>query len=409
MLAIQFLLVSASLLQVVHSRSLPFKTVSVNNVVVPKVKSDFTKDNVASQWAPGHPKEWGSEDFSYQFGEPDPEGAFGAAITDDERYLTLFNGSHVEFVDLNSNSTSLIFKPEVTDGVILSNFVVRNAADGGYDVFTSTGRSIYDSPATTSRHHVSADLKKVNPPVVYQGAVGAISKNDQAITSTGTIYDLKATTNTSVATLEGQPGLTDYSFSPDGAYLATVSWIQQTADLWNATSGQKVFQFPATNTQNWVARFSPDGKYIAFVLGGGFSSVRIYSLGDLKAAPVEINGFNDWPRNIEWSPDSKQIAIGDVGRLQVFNFPSKEIVQAWQVDFDVNVYSTTDIHWFEGGKLTFQFRYWTYLYDLESNTKRLWTPRVSDRVWGGTRLTLLKKKGYAVIQDGDSTVRFYKL
>jgi hypothetical protein len=50
-----------------------------------------------------------------------------------------------------------------------------------------------------------------------------------------------------------------------------------------------------------------------------------------------------------------------------------------------------------------------YLYDFETNTEWLWTVRRTDRVWGPANLYYLKKKGYVVTVDGDSTVRFWKL
>ncbi|KAJ4290555.1 hypothetical protein N0V90_010772 [Kalmusia sp. IMI 367209] len=410
MVAFHHLLASAGLLQTVYSRSLPIKTVLVNNIIVPKTKSDFAKNNVTAQWAPTYPKEWGSEDFSYQFSVPDPEDTFGAIVTDDEKYLTLFNGTHVEFIDLDKNATVSTFRLQVPDGIMPLDFSLRPTADGGYDVFTSAAKYRYDNPTITVRTRISSDLKSVGEPITYQGGIGAISNQGKLVSPYGYVYDLGTTSDKPVATLKGQPDLTDFSFSPDGVHLATVSWHEETADLWNATSGEKIFEFPATKAQNWLTRFSPDGKYIAIALGSSNNTIQIYTLSDLKATPIEIKGFNDWPRQMDWSPNSQQIAIGDNGRLRIYNVPSKDVVQTWQVDAVDNVYASYDIRWLENGKkITFQFRNWRYLYDIDANTKWVWTPRVTDHAWGGTSLTLLKKREFIVTPDGDSTVRFYKL
>jgi WD40 repeat protein len=333
MVFVKHLIAIIGLLQAVHSAVLPsVKTVLVNNVVIPKTESDFARNNVPAKWAIDYPKEWGSENFHYQLNAPDPEDNFYAVVTSDEKYLVLSNGSYAEFIDLEKNTTASGFAFQVPDSQRVVEFMVRPATQGGYDVFTGIGRYIYDDPTITMRQRVGSDLKMVGQPISYQGSIGAISKQGKLVSRYGYIYDLETPSDTPVATLKDQPTVSDLSFSPDGVHLSSVSWSEMTADLWNATSGEKILSFPATKSQNWLTRFSPDGRYVAIALGSAKNTVQIYAMGNLTAAPVEIESFNTSPRQLEWSPNSQQIAIGDDARLRVFNFPSKEVTQTWQIE-----------------------------------------------------------------------------
>ncbi|KAL1604990.1 hypothetical protein SLS60_004533 [Paraconiothyrium brasiliense] len=410
-MAFKLILATAGLLEAVRSTAVPgVKTVLVNNVVVPKTKSDFAKNNVTAKWAPGYPKEWGSEDFHYQLNTPDPDDNFNAVVTNDEKYLAVTNGSYVEFIDLDKNATASGFAFQVPEKQLAIGLTIRPATQGGYDVFTGVVSYKYDTPKTTIRQRIGSDLKPVGQPIVYQGSIGAISKQGKLVSPSGYVYDLETTNNTPIATLKGQPDLTDFSFAPDGVHLASVSWHEETADLWNATSGEKIFSFPATKAQNWLTRFSPDGKYVAFALGSSNNTVQIYTLANYTAAPIEIKGFNDWPRYLDWSPTSEQIAIADDGRLRVYNVPSKEVTQTWQVDSTNDYYPAIGISWLDNGnKITWQWRDGKYLYDFESNTEWLWTINNTAHSWGPSTFYLLSKKGYAVTVDGDSTVRFWKI
>jgi WD40 repeat protein len=414
MVFFRLFLTTTGLLQAVDSAVIPgLKTVLINNVLIPETKSNFANNNVTAKWALGYPKERGSEDFSYQFNLPDPEDTFNAVVTDDGKYLTLFNKTHVEFIDVGKNTTASLLPFQSPVNTFVSGLTVRPAAQGGYEVLTGfNSRSMYDSPTMTLRQRVGTDLKPIGASITYQGSISAISKQGKMVSPDGYIYDLESTSNSAVATLKDQHDLTDFSFSPDGVHLASVSWNAMTADLWNATSGEKIFHFPDTGAQNWLTRFSPDGEYVAIALGSSNNTIQIYALSNLTAPPIEIKGFNDWPRNLDWSSTSQQIAIADDGRLRVYNVPSKEIVQNWELTGlqDGYYYQPTGVKWLDhGNKLSWQWSYAKYMYDFETNSEWVWTIRDTDHSWGPEGLYLLEEKGYAVTVDGDSTVRFWKI
>ena len=168
-------------------------------------------------------------------------------------------------------------------------------------------------------------------------------------------------------------------------------------------------QYPPTNAQNWLTKFSPDNKYVIISLGTGY--VQVYSLANLTAPPKVLGKFNNWIRAIEWSPDSKYLATGDTGRMQLWKFPEAELVQTWEVKASTNtgVYELYGLGWLDGGnKVSWIFRDGRYMYDFEKNQKWWWSLGFGDHSWGGWSLYYLKKKGYFVTADGDSLVRFWR-
>jgi hypothetical protein len=270
------------------------------------------------------------------FNTPNPADTFNGLITDDEKVLVLFNSTHAELFDLVNNVTASVFPLEVPDTprkLVITGVLARPATQDGYDVFYGVALYTYDTWRKTFRQRVGSDLKPVGTAIAYDSQLSAISKQGKMATLRSQIFDLSTTNNTPIATLEPQPDIFELSYSPDGVYLASVSANVPEASLWNATSGTKLFSFPVTDAENWNphTRFSPDGKYLAITLGRYTGTVQIYTVQNLTAPPVEFK-FDLKYDVFDWSPDSQQIVICDHGRLQIFDVPSKEVVQTWQVD-----------------------------------------------------------------------------
>jgi hypothetical protein len=338
MLSMSILIATTALLQAVSPLSLPtnFKTVLVNNVAQPKTIHEFSKDNVTAKWAPGYPKDWGSEDYHHMFNTPNPAETFYGVITDDGKVLVTFNRTHAELFDLVNNVTASIFPLEVPDtprGLFVAGALARPATQSGYDVFYGVVSYAYETWRTTFRQRVGSDLKPIGTAITYDSQLSAISNQGKMATLDSQIFDLATTNNTPIATLQPQPDIFELSYSPDGVYLASVSTKLAEASLWNATSGTKIFAFPVTEAGNYNphTRFSPDGKYLAIALGKYSGTIQIYTVQNLTAPPVEFK-FDIKYDVFDWSPDSQQIVICDNGRLRIFDVPSKEVVQTWQVD-----------------------------------------------------------------------------
>ncbi|CAI6336171.1 unnamed protein product [Periconia digitata] len=389
----------------------PREIISINtdSGLIPKLSSDFNKNNVSSQWAPGFPKEWGAEDFRLQFSEPDPEGTFSAAVSSDEKYLVMVNGTHVTFVDIDTKATATTLGWELPEGYMASDLTLRNVPQGGYDVLVNFIRRQYDTPVRSARIRLSADFERVGSQVTYTGGFGAISKQGKYATLSGYIYELDNASNSTVI-LDQTITMYSVSFSSNGDKLSSVEWNAQTADIWNTTTGKRIYDIPPTKAQNWVTRISPDGMYVAYGLGSGKNIVQLWTLSNFTKS--EITGFRNWPRHLEWSPDNKYLAVGDYGRVQVWKLPEFKLVQTWMVEnYDpIGVYENTGFAWLDGGK-KFSFRYnlSSYLYDLEENTKWAVSPSTMDHTWGEESLFYLKSKGMLATVNGDSRVRFWKV
>jgi len=65
MLSVSNVYIVLGLLCAVTSQTVPTLTDSAAAIIIPKLESDFARSGVSAQWAPGYPKEWGSEDFYY--------------------------------------------------------------------------------------------------------------------------------------------------------------------------------------------------------------------------------------------------------------------------------------------------------------------------------------------------------
>lgn len=236
MVAINTIYAFAGLLQAAGSLSLPPRADGGDGVLVPNLKSDFKKGDAPAQWAPGYPKSWGHEDFHLQFNVPEPDDNFGGVVTEDEKYLAMFNGTHVTFVHLDSNSTISTFGFGAPPNVYLSGYTIRSAPQGGYHVLAGGGNSRYDYAIDIYKIFVGADLKPVGEVTVYpSGEIGDFDKNGRMATTGGDIYDLNDPKKK--VSLKSPGRISGMSFSGDGQYLSTVSWQDMAADLWNATTG----------------------------------------------------------------------------------------------------------------------------------------------------------------------------
>ncbi|KAF2677478.1 WD40 repeat-like protein [Lentithecium fluviatile CBS 122367] len=415
MVAISVLCTLTGLLEAAASRTLlpRQENDTIDGALIPKFISDFKKDGAPAQWATGYPKQWGSEDFHLQFNAPEPDDIFNGLVADDEKTVGMFNGSHVTFLNLDSKATLSTFSLGPSD-LYKGGLILNKSSKGGYNALISGSTAKYGGTRKIIQRRLSSDFKPIGEETSYEaGDIIDFDKNGRVATIWGQIIDLESDNATAVM-LKDPPQITDMSFSPDGQYISTVGWPDPSgkgAILWNATSGEKIIQFPPTNAQNWVTKISPDNKYVLLALGTG--SIQLYSLANLTAAPVVLGGFNGWIRAIAWSPDGTHLATGDRGRVQIWKFPEAEVVQTWEVeskslDYGYEVYG---ISWVDGGnKVGWGFRLGRYMYDFERNERFWWTMGLDDHSWGGGGGPVyLKGRELVVTVDGDSLMRFWKI
>ncbi|HEY5490452.1 MAG TPA: S9 family peptidase [Gemmatimonadaceae bacterium] len=101
--------------------------------------------------------------------------------------------------------------------------------------------------------------------------------------------------------------------SPDGARILFVRrWIDKTNDKWESS----VWMMNADGSQPRAlvtgggARWSPDGKRIAYVAKGEPTGSQIFvRYMDAEGAATQISHLTESPSNLEWSPDGKLISF----------------------------------------------------------------------------------------------------
>jgi hypothetical protein len=415
------LCVTAGLFQEVSSLSDPgvpdgFQ-ITDTGVLVPKLKSDFKKGNATAQWAPGHPKSWGSEDYHVQFNDPLPETTFSATVTKDEKFLVMFNMTHARFLDMDSNTTVAtidmgIPPPPAGKG---QSLMVVPVLQGGFDLIAEVLNPTTFYVEGVYRTRVTADLKPVGTPDVFAGAeIGAIDKDGRMALTDGNIYDLNRLNYsiTPVVSLKNHTKISFMDFSPDAKLLSACDWEERAAQIYNATSGDKVFDFPPTNAQLWVTKFSPDGKYVLIALGSG--TVQVFEVANLTAPPTVVSSYVRMNNDIAWSPDSKYLATSNSGNLTIWKFPGGEPVQSWAVDLSPisDGQGVSSLGWLDGGeKFTWLYGNSRGMYDFESGKKWWWSIGVWDHAWDSENSDFfwLGKKGQVITVDGDAVARFWKI
>jgi WD40 repeat protein/energy-coupling factor transporter ATP-binding protein EcfA2 len=116
--------------------------------------------------------------------------------------------------------------------------------------------------------------------------------------------------------------VTSIAFSPDGHWIATASG-DHTARLWAVDNPTGSLVLQELGDAGTSVVFSPDGHWLAT---GGGTAVRLWSMGNLAAKPIEWTGMRAKYTGVvdsavAFSPDGRWLAIG-----------RGEAVQLWQVD-----------------------------------------------------------------------------
>jgi WD40 repeat protein len=173
----------------------------------------------------------------------------------------------------------------------------------------------------------------------------------------GTIRLLDAATGKEIRRFEGHArgngtrSVTRIDFAPDGRMLASVG-TDRTIRLWDVATGKEIRQLaPLAGDLDLVVRFSPDGKMLVSKDGGNVRLWEVTSGKELRrlqeaGGNPQIGGaqqpagrplFSGQPVDVAFSPDSKTVAVGNMGsiilwetltgkKLQEINLPVEKII-----------------------------------------------------------------------------------
>lgn len=111
----------------------------------------------------------------------------------------------------------------------------------------------------------------------------------------------------------------DLAFSPDGRFLAAVLGGRSGLRVYRVADGLEVGRDDSYDGSSYGVAFAPDGR-LATVADDSF--VRLYEPGFQRIAKVEAPGGNE-PFEVAFSPDGSEVAVGynDTTRVDVLSVP----------------------------------------------------------------------------------------
>jgi WD40 repeat protein len=111
------------------------------------------------------------------------------------------------------------------------------------------------------------------------------------------------------------------AYSPDGKFVVTTSH-DQTAKIWDATSGQVLATLNGHNNSVKGVAVSPDGKTI--FTGGCDQAVKLWDMATRKEVAA-LRGLNDPGGYLALSPDGKTLATSGLGNaVQLWDVASRK-------------------------------------------------------------------------------------
>lgn len=206
------------------------------------------------------------------------------------------------------------------------------------------------------------------------------------------------------------------SRSPDNQLVASISW-DGTALVWDANSGSCLHVFGPFGGQLWCGAFSPDGKYLAISQGSPKTYIHVYEISTEK--PISrFDGFHDWARSMDWSPDGTMLACGGNGsELRIWDPYTGEERMRWCLQFEdrlMNRFATVrKVQFLDGGRmLVFRTSEGTVeIYDFESNLKQQFTRSEEDKIdkFPVSGVVVSNDSRFLVVPDADGILRLWDL
>jgi WD40 repeat protein len=172
------------------------------------------------------------------------------------------------------------------------------------------GSVVYSSTASLPAPAMSGALSP-------DGTQAALLTSDASFT----VYDLINGTQVISFPIDEESQMS-FSLSPDWTKLATV--ISNTVQIWDATSGQKLFNLPEYLRGITQYQYSPDGMYLAVAEGEDTTEIHLldaHTYQEISSWSAHANWIND----LAFSPDGTRLAStsGDM-TVKLWQVPTGE-------------------------------------------------------------------------------------
>lgn len=115
------------------------------------------------------------------------------------------------------------------------------------------------------------------------------------------------------------------AFSPDGRHLAVGMRYGAGTGVWDATTGEKLFDLVGHFASVGDIAYSPDGRHI--VTSANDATVRLWDAAT-GVAQMTLSGYRDVVNYVGFSPDGTRLVtqIGDTGELRVYAMQLDDLV-----------------------------------------------------------------------------------
>ncbi|WP_299970357.1 TIR domain-containing protein [uncultured Roseobacter sp.] len=228
-------------------------------------------------------------------------GAGDASVVDavssptGDRFLTISQDHAVRLWDANTGSEAVTLHGH---GRPIANAVF--SFDGLKVLITSEGGA---AKLWNTDVQQEAVVFQPNGETIREALLSPKGKRVVTISVPGLVARLwDSVSGSEIAVLDSEHGGVKHAvFSPDGATVLTIT-LQQVADLWNATTGDKIAQLPHKVER---AVFSPDGARLVTLQSRG-NPVLLWDVAK-GAEVVSLSRHESWVESVVFSPDSRHL------------------------------------------------------------------------------------------------------
>jgi WD40 repeat protein len=374
--------------------------------------SDFKKNNVSAEWAEGHPKIWGAEERIYGIPYPLGQATVDAALSPDQKFLVLSNGTEVRVIRLDTGE--IVSTPWSTSAREYPLVALLSAPGGQYDLIVS--RNIYvNYPDPMKQIRLSVEGVPVGQPINHRGHFSAVgtahfSKDGRRMLTQldAEVYVSDLDNATYALTLSGHTSpVMSGIFSPDGKSIATTAMDRWTK-LWDAQSGKLVHDIGPSDDENLFTLFSPDSKLLLVSNGWSSPAIKLWSIENVPAVVATLGPYNVSIQMATWSPNGDYLALCDFNSMiQILRMSDLKVVQEWKQRESGSILQ--ELVWLEDGKkFAYRVEGGLEVYDFKKNLKYRWGADDFDHYYGlrGKTMVLGSREWIGGL-DPDQKVRFW--